>query len=179
MARRALWRSVPSELLIPVAMAAALDVASVMLPFEHVGAALSLPTALARDILVMCGLLELRRRTSGSTSRVLRVGALLLGANAAISLAMPFVAAVLEQHTMIDRVTMSAFVSAVLVVAFTIAMIAAARAGRSWLAPVAIAASLVWRMAGPIWELLLSQVCDDAALRPYLVITALLAQLAL
>jgi hypothetical protein len=74
---------------------------------------------------------------------------------------------------------MSSLVSAVLMLLFTIAMVTAARAWRSWLAPVAIAASLAWGMAGPVWGLLLSDVFDVEMFRAYLSFTALLAQLAL
>src|ERR1043165_6715906 len=106
MFRRAWWRAIPSELLVPVAMAAALDVASALLPFEY-GTSLSLPTRLARDIVVLCGLLELRRRTTGSTSRVFLVGALVLGANAAVSLSTAFAGIVLDRRTAVDWLGMS------------------------------------------------------------------------
>jgi hypothetical protein len=179
MFRRAWWRAIPSELLVPVAMAAVLDVASLLVPNESGGSALSIPTDRAREIVVLLGLLELRRRMTGSTSRLVAVAASLQGATVATLFVGGFAPSVLGRPAAMQLWTASSYVEAVLGLLFMLAIVTAARAWRSWLGPAAIAVSVVWRMPLQFVDSLLQQYMDFATYRVLDVVAMLLAQLAL
>ena len=175
--RAAWWQSIPLELRVPVALAAMLDIASQLIPLESGGDAASSATSVCRDLLVLYGMLEVRRRIDRRGSWLL-AGAVIQGVMVANQVASRFLPSVLGRGEMRTYFTASSILSLITAMCFASAMLTAARAWRSWLAPIAIVAVLVSRspLGAVIWMTL--QI-EEAAVRALMLVATLLAQLAL
>jgi hypothetical protein len=126
-------------------MYAVVEIISATLAAVGVGGPPGIASGSACAILVLCGLLELRRRVDPRTSRWLVVGGALQLAAATTAVANFVLQLVVPRSgwTTLYQVTIGIQLGCTL--CFVIALITAARAWRSALAPVALVAALAWR----------------------------------
>lgn len=172
------WRSIPPELGVPTVLAALVDLVGMAVSADQ-GLAFSLTTGLTRTLLIAYGLLVLRRRAAGRASPLLALGAALKGIAASVALvtALCFLGAERGEWVAISG-TLS-YAQSAATVGFAIAMIGAARAWRSPLAPIAIVTSLAWHMPRALGALVDAQLHGRAPFGLLAALAMLAAQVAL
>ena len=173
------WRSIPPELGVPTVLAALIDVIGLTVPLDQGGAALSLTTGLTRYLLIAYGLLVLRRRGASRASPLLALGAALQGIAAACALATALISVVLGRGAWVSVFGPLGYVSSGATLGFAVAMIAAARAWRSPLAPIAVLTSLAWHMPRVLAEPVYSRLHGERYFQLFFGLAMLAAQVAL
>lgn len=173
------WRTIPPELGVPTVMAALIDVVGLVMPAGQGPPVLALATGVTRDLLLAYGLLELRRRQAQRGAPLLAVGAALQCVVALGSITTTAIAAVSARGEQIAMWTALSYVSSGAGVAFTVAMIAATRAWRSPIGPIALLTSLAWRMPLSLGALVYSHLSSRLQIQLFFLLAMLAAQVAL
>jgi len=173
------WRTIPPELAVPVVLYAAVEVVSAALVALGAAGGTGAASGLANAILVLCGLLELRRRVGSRPSRWLVVAGVLQMAAAATAIANSLIPLVVPRTGVMAVYSVTGSIQFGLTLGFVIALITAVRAWRSVLAPVALVAAFAWRMPPAIAEPALAFLPGLPAVRLYFAAALVVAQLLL
>lgn len=173
------WRAIPPELGVPTVMAALIDAVGLVMPGAQGPPVLALATGVTRDLLLAYGLLELRRRQSERGSPLLAVGAALQCLVALVSIATTAITVAAARGEQTALWTALSYASSGAGIAFTIAMIAATRAWRSPIGPIALLTSLAWRMPLSLGALVYAQLSGRLQIQLFFLLAMLAAQVAL
>lgn len=136
--RGGVWRSIPPELMVPILLGGGVQVAAFLMDLGSMSSHLIYAASSTRTILVLCGLLELRRRSAGRRATWVTVAAGFQAIAVAELLASEIVLPMGGRDLLLDWVRIDGPISFVQSIGFAVTLSAAAGAWRSVLGPLVV-----------------------------------------